>query len=203
MFVVTVLCLCWLFMFVMISMMYICDIYVISFVCVDGIQKTNKKVYTGQFAECYTRQKGALSSVRVITLGKEQKPGHRFRDFAECFVAGTRQRGRLCRVPHRALGKEPDMGTLPGGLFAECPGGHSAKMYSLPIVIRDTRQRHRLRHPVALTATFLCRVLPGTRQTSLPSAREKVLGKESFADALFVEPSLPSATLTKALAECF
>jgi hypothetical protein len=39
MFVVTVLCLCWLFMFVM----YICDIYVISFVCVDGIQKTNKK----------------------------------------------------------------------------------------------------------------------------------------------------------------
>jgi hypothetical protein len=43
MFVVTVVCLCWLFMCVMISMMYICDIYVISFVCVDGIQKTNKK----------------------------------------------------------------------------------------------------------------------------------------------------------------
>jgi hypothetical protein len=112
--------------------MYICDIYVISFVCVDGIQKTNKKVYTGHFAECNTRQRGALSSVRVIKLGKEQKPGHRFRDFAECYVAGTRQRGRLCRVPHRALGKEPDMGTLPGGLFAECPRGHSAKMYSLP-----------------------------------------------------------------------
>jgi phage shock protein PspC (stress-responsive transcriptional regulator) len=35
MFVVTVLCLCWLFMSVM--------IYVISSVCVDGIQKTNKK----------------------------------------------------------------------------------------------------------------------------------------------------------------
>ena len=34
------LCLCWLFMFVMISVMYICDIcdvYVISFVCLDGI----------------------------------------------------------------------------------------------------------------------------------------------------------------------
>jgi hypothetical protein len=26
----------------------------------------------------------------------------------------------------------------------------------------------------------------------LPSAREKVLGKEVFADVLFVEPSLPS-----------
>ena len=34
------LCLCWIFMFVMISVMYICDIcdvYVISFVCLDGI----------------------------------------------------------------------------------------------------------------------------------------------------------------------
>ena len=40
MFVVTVSCLCWLFMSVMISVMYICDIcdvYVISFVCLDGI----------------------------------------------------------------------------------------------------------------------------------------------------------------------
>jgi hypothetical protein len=37
----------------------------------------------------------------------------------------------------------------------------------------------------------------------LPSAREKVLGKEAFADVLFVEPSLPSATLGKAFAECF
>jgi hypothetical protein len=122
------LCLCWLFMFVMISVMYICDIYVISFVCVDGIQKTNKKVHTGHFAECNTRQRGALPSVRVITLSKEQRPRHRFRDFAECNVVGTRQRGTLCRVPHIALGKEPDMGTLPGGLFVECLlGRHSAK----------------------------------------------------------------------------
>jgi hypothetical protein len=41
---------------VMISVMYICDIYVISSVCVDGIQKTNKKVYTGHPS---------------VTLGKE------------------------------------------------------------------------------------------------------------------------------------
>jgi hypothetical protein len=46
-------------------------------------------------------------------------------------------------------------------------------------------------------------VLPGTRQTSLPSAREKVLDKEGFADALCAEPSLPSATLGKAFVECF
>jgi hypothetical protein len=46
-------------------------------------------------------------------------------------------------------------------------------------------------------------VLPGTRQTSLPSVREKVLGKDVFADVLFAEPSLPSVTLGKAFAECF
>jgi hypothetical protein len=38
---------------------------------------------------------------------------------------------------------------------------------------------------------------------SLPSAREKVLSKEGFADALFAEPSLPSVTRGKAFAECF
>jgi hypothetical protein len=124
-------------------------------------KKQIKKVYTGHFAECNTRQRGALPSVRVITLGKEQKPGHRFRDFAECYVAGTRQRGRLCRVPHRALGKEPDMGTLPGGSLPSVPEGtrqkcilcrvllerHSTKVTPLPSVIRDTWQRRRLRHP--------------------------------------------------------
>jgi hypothetical protein len=37
----------------------------------------------------------------------------------------------------------------------------------------------------------------------VPSAQEKVLGKEGFADVLCAEPSLPSATLGKAFAECF
>jgi hypothetical protein len=46
-------------------------------------------------------------------------------------------------------------------------------------------------------------VLSDTWQTYLPSAQGKVLGKEGFADALCVEPSLPSATLGKAFAECF
>ena len=110
-------------------------------------KKQIKKVYTGHFAECNTRQRGALPSVRVITLGKEHRPGHRLKFFAECYVAGTRQRGRLCRVPVETLGKEPDMGTLPGGLFAECPNLHSAKISSLPSVTVDTRQSRRLRHP--------------------------------------------------------
>jgi hypothetical protein len=180
-------------------------------------KKQIKKVYTGHFVECNTRQRGALPSVRVITLGKEHRPGHRLRFFAECYVTGTRQRGRLCRVPHRTLGKEPDMGTLSGGLFDECPKWHSAKMDSLLSAAWKTLGKDNffaechLGHsakppspsPGAVTAAFLCRVLSGTRQRGLPSAREKALGKEGFADAPFAEPSLPSVTLGKAFAECF
>jgi hypothetical protein len=50
---------------------------------------------------------------------------------------GTRQRLNLCRV---LLGR------------------HSAKLTPLPSVVLDTRQRSRLRHPVIVTAAFLCRV---------------------------------------------
>jgi hypothetical protein len=138
-------------------------------------KKQIKKVHTGHFAECNTRQRGSLPSVKTIALGKEPRPGHRYMFFAECNVSDTQQRGTLCRVPYVALGKEPDMGTLPGGFFVECPGGtrqrfflcrvllgrHSAKELPLPSVIRDTWQRRRLRHPVAVTTAFLCRVLPG------------------------------------------
>ena len=42
MFVVTVLCLCWLFMSVMISVMYICDVYLIY----DDLAKYHKAVQT-------------------------------------------------------------------------------------------------------------------------------------------------------------
>jgi hypothetical protein len=121
----------------MISVMYICDIYVISFVCVDGIQKTNKK-------GAYWSQRGSLPSVKTIALDKEPRLGHRYRFFAECNVSNTRQRVTLCRVPYVTLGKEPDMRTLPGGFFAECTKWHSAKTSSPS--------------PVAVTAVFLCRV---------------------------------------------
>jgi hypothetical protein len=180
-------------------------------------KKQIKKVPTDHFAECNTRQRGALPSVRAIALGKEPRPGYRYRFFAKCNVSDTRQRGTLCRVPYVALGKEPDMGTLPGVLFAECPRCHSVKIDSLPSAAGQTLGKGNSfaechtglsaktpsPSPVAVTAAFLCRVLPGTRQTSLPSAREKVLGKEGFADALCAEPFLPSATLGKAFAECF
>ena len=76
-----------------------------------------------------------------------------------------------------------------GNSFAECHLGHSAKTPSPS--------------PGAVTAAFLYRVLSGTRQRGLPSAREKVLDKEGFVDALCAEPSLLSATLGKDSAECF
>jgi hypothetical protein len=117
-------------MSVMISVMYICDIcdvYVVSSVCLDGIEKTNKKVYTGHFAECYTRQRTSLTSVRAIALGREAMPRHRYSFFVECCVSGTRQRGTLCRVPHRAHDKEPDKGTRWSILCRVLVGRHSAK----------------------------------------------------------------------------
>jgi hypothetical protein len=52
-----------------------------------------------------------LPSVRTIALGKEPRPGHRYRFFAECNGSGTRQRSTLCRVPYQTLEKVPDMGT--------------------------------------------------------------------------------------------
>jgi hypothetical protein len=101
-------------------------------------KKQIKKVYTGHFAECNTRQRGSLPSVKAIALGKEPRPGHRYRFFAECTISDTRQRITLCRVPYLALGKEADMRTLPGGFFAECPRRHSAKIDSLPSAAEQT-----------------------------------------------------------------
>jgi hypothetical protein len=87
-------------------------------------------------------------------------------------------------VSQLALGKE--------GGFAEC-------------CQEDTGQRY-LRGRVSPLTLGKAAVSVNRRcngRFSLPSAREKVLGKEVFADALFAEPSLPSVTLGKAFAECF
>jgi hypothetical protein len=132
-------------------------------------------VCTGHFVECDTRQRGTLPSVRTIALGKEPRPGHRYRFFAECSGSGTRQRSTLCRVSYKALGKEPDMGTpltdsLPsagrqtldkGNSFAECHLGHSTKTSSSS--------------PGAVTAAFLCRVLPGCRVPEKKYSAKKVV----------------------------
>jgi hypothetical protein len=132
-------------------------------------------VCTGHFAECNTRQSTSLPSVRTIALGKEPRPGHQYRFFAECNGSHTRQRSTLYRVPHQALGKVPNMGTpladsLPsavrqtlgkGNSFAECHLGHSAKTPSPS--------------SGAVTAAFLCRVFSGTRQIEKKYSTKKAL----------------------------
>jgi hypothetical protein len=121
-----------------------------------------------------------------MALGKEGNLGTGKAIFAECCCQGTRQRywqrgpleaslpsacppdtrqrSLLCRVPTRALGTgtgggahwtslcrgplEQTLGKI--GLFAECQRRHSAKDPSPSLG--------------AVTVTFLCRVLNGTRQ---------------------------------------
>jgi hypothetical protein len=92
------------------------------------------------------------------------------------------------------------MGTLSGGLFAECPNWHSAKTAALPSAAWKTLGKATISVTRRRNGRFS---LPSARWRGLPSAREKALGKEGFADALFAEPSLPSVTLGKAFAECF
>jgi hypothetical protein len=76
-----------------------------------------------------------------------------------------------------------------GNFFAECHLEHSAKTPSPSPRRRDSR--------FSLPST----VWHSTK--SVPSAREKLLGKEDFADVLFAESFLPSATLGKDFTECF
>jgi hypothetical protein len=134
-------------------------------------------VCTGHFAECYTRQRRALPSVRTIALGKEPRPEHRYRFFAECSGSGTRQKSSLCRVSYKALGKEPDIGTPLTDSLPSAGGRHSAKTPSPS--------------PGAVTAAFLCRVLPGTRQSlcRVPekSTRQRRFYRCTVCQALFAE----------------
>jgi hypothetical protein len=119
--------------------MYICDICEISFVCLDGIGKTNKKVYTGHFAECH----------RTTALGKEPRPEHRYIGSLPSVVALTLGKGTLCRVPYKALGKVPDMGTpladsLPSAVRQTLDKGNSFVECHLRLgknVISVTRRR--------------------------------------------------------------
>jgi hypothetical protein len=142
------LCFCWLFMSVMISVMYIYDIYVISSVCVDGIQKTNKKVYTGHFCRVLHSAKstdldtglGSLPSVMSLALGKEVV-------FAECHLRHSTKNltwGPSLAVSLPSVSCDTRQRSI---LYRVLPGRHSAKQTSLPSVTRDTRQSNRLRHP--------------------------------------------------------
>jgi hypothetical protein len=90
------------------------------------------------------------------------------------------------------LGKEPDMGTP---LTDFLPSADRQTLGKGRTLGKDTISVTRCRDS--------CFSLLSTSWHSLPSAREKVLGKEGFANALCAEPSLPSATLGKDFVECF
>jgi hypothetical protein len=123
-----------------------------------------------------------------MALGKEGNLGTGKDVFAECHCQGTRQR-------------DWQRGPLEGSLPSASPP--------------DTRQINLLCRvsPWALgegSVTVTWRrdgdfSLPSAKwhsAKSLPSARQKVLGKDAVADVQFAERSLPSVTLGKAFAEC-
>jgi hypothetical protein len=112
-----------------------------------------------------------------MALGKEGNLGTSKDIFAECFCQGTRQRYW-------------QRGPLEGSLPSACPP--------------DTRQRSLLCR-VSQEALGKGSVTVTWRRDgdfSLPSARQKVLGKDAVADVQFADRSLPSVTLGKAFAEC-
>jgi hypothetical protein len=93
--------------------------------------------------------------------------------FAECLLELSAQ-GLAVGPTGPVFAEGRTLGKI--GLFAECHRRHSAKDPS-PSLARDG-------------------------DFSLPSARQKVLGKEAVANVQFVKRSLPSVTLGKAFAKC-
>jgi hypothetical protein len=159
-----------------------------------------------------------------MALGKEGNLGTGKAIFAECCCQGTRQRdwqrgqledslpsacppdtrhrSLLCRVPTRALGTgigggahwtrlcrgplEQTLGKI--SLFAECQ--------------RKTLGKESVTVTWRRDGDFSLPSVKWHSANSLPSARQKVLGKEVVVDVQFAERSLPSVTLGKAFAEC-
>jgi hypothetical protein len=144
-----------------------------------------------------------------MALGKEGNLGTGKAVFAECCCQGTRQRywqrgplegslpsasppdtrqrSLLCRVPNRALGT----GTSGG-----------AHWTSLCRVPKKTLGKGSVTVTWRRDGDFSLPSAKWHSAKSLPSARQKVLGKEAVADVQFAERSLPSVTLGKAFAEC-
>jgi hypothetical protein len=140
----------------------------------------------GFFAECCqpdTRKRELLCRVSAGTLGKGAVSVNRRRN--GCFSLPSAREKVLGKegfadalyvessLPSVTLGKEPDMGTLSGRIFAECHRWHSAKTDSLPSVVSqalgkgnsfaECQPGHSAKAPSpstdAVTAAFLCRVL--------------------------------------------
>jgi hypothetical protein len=103
--------------------------------------------------------------------------GHLDASFAECWSHSTRQR-RICRVDHLDAS------------FAECHS-HSTLQSRHLCRMSHASTRQRLCHH------DICRHSP----FSLPSV-DSALGKESYVEDFFIESSMSSVTLDKAIVEC-
>jgi hypothetical protein len=120
-------------MFVMISVMYICDICDVSFVCLDRIGKTNKNVCTGHF--------GGLPSVRTIALGKEPRPGTGIGSLPSVVALALGKEARFAEYHIKHSAK--NLTWRPAdGFFAECwPGDTRQRVTSVSSVLGGTWQR--------------------------------------------------------------
>jgi hypothetical protein len=134
--------------------------------------------------------KTSLPSVFCRALGK---------DFAECFLSGTRQ--RLCRVPNRALGKKNgrDGGRNGDGrLPSVTPRGTRQRAHTLPSVTQAALGKDSAFAECHSTSTR-------QRAHTLPSAAWLTLGKvcalpsAALSDTRQNLGNLPSATLGKGI----
>jgi hypothetical protein len=112
---------------------------------------------------------------------------------------GTRQRSFLCRVSTRALGT----GTGGGAHWTSlCRGPHTRQNWPLCRVPQNALGKGSVTVTWRRDGDFSLPSAKWHSAKSLPSARQKVLGKEAVADVQFAERSLPSVTLGKGFAEC-
>jgi hypothetical protein len=111
----------------------------------------------------------------------------------------TRQRRCLCRVSTRALGT----GTGGGAHWTNlCRGPHTRQNWPLCRVPQNALGKGSVTVTWRRDGDFSLPSVKWHSAKSLPSAQQKVLGKEAVADVQFAERSLPSVTLGKGFAEC-
>jgi hypothetical protein len=111
----------------------------------------------------------------------------------------TRQRRCLCRVSTRALGT----GTGGGAHWTSlCREPYTRQNWPLCRVPQNALGKGSVTVTWRRNGDFSLPSAKWHSAKSLPSARQKILGKEAVADVQFAERSLPSVTLGKAFAEC-
>jgi hypothetical protein len=129
-----------------------------------------------------------------MALGKEGNLGTGKAIFAECCCQGTRQSDWQRGPLEDSLTSASPLGTETGG------GARWTRLCRVPW--QQTLGKGSVTVTWRRDGDFSLPSVKWHSSNSLPSARQKVLGKEAVADVQFVERSLSSVTLGKAFAEC-